>query len=231
MQNSSAASASHASMIIEHSVLRGKGLSFRFWHANLSRTARKYAGYIRTDLCPPIRGADLKWYSIIHFDTAENLNHWLKSGDRERLIQAGQKSFESYQFKSFTTGLEGWFSTKTGSEQLGLDPPAWKQNLTVVFALYPTIMLQSAVFAALGLMKGWSPSVSMLVNNLITSSILTWIIMPSVTRLFSFWLVPAYQEITPKNNVVGTVMIAAFLVLMALLFLYFEPHQSMNKYN
>jgi len=132
---------SHASMIIEHKVPWGRGLAFCFWHANLSRTARKYPGYIRTVLSSPIKGDSLKWYSIIHFDTSENLNRWLKSADREQLIQSGKTSFESYQFKSFTTGLEGFFSTKTGSERLGLGPAAWKQNLAVVFALYPTVMI------------------------------------------------------------------------------------------
>lgn len=217
----------HASLIIEHTVPIGKGLAFRFWHANLTRSAKKYQGYLRTDLCSPIKGKDLKWYSIIHFDTSENLNRWLKSDDREALIQSGQNHFDSYQFKSFNTGLEGWFSTKTGAERLGLGPPAWKQNLAVVFALYPVVMLQSMLFGALGIMQGWSPSVAMLVNNLITSSILTWAVMPLVTRLLNGWLVPAYQQSDRKNDLLGTLAIALLLVVMMILFVWIEsfyPH-------
>ncbi len=213
---------SHASLIVEHTVPKGKGLSFRFWHANLTRSAKKYPGFIRTDLCPPVKGRDLKWYSIIHFDTPEHLNQWLKSDDRETLIQAGQDLFESYQFKSFNTGLEGWFSTKTGTEHIGLGPPAWKQNLAVVFGLYPVVMLQSMMFTALGIMHGWSPSIAMLINNLITSSILTWIVMPFVTRLLGFWLVPAYQQSDQRKDVLGTVIISLALIAIAALFMTIE---------
>lgn len=216
--------ASSASLIVEHTVPKGKGLSFRLWHTSLTRSARKYPGFIRTDLCPPVKGQDLKWYSIIHFDTAEHLNQWLKSGDRELAIQSGQNHFASYQFKSFTTGLEGWFSAKAGAEQIGLGPPAWKQNLAVVFGLYPVVMLQSMVFGQLGIMQNWSPPLAMLVNNLITSSLLTWAVMPFVTKLLSFWLVPAYQPITTRNNLLGTSFVSAGLVIIAILFMWLGGH-------
>lgn len=211
-----------SSIVIEHTVPRGKGLAFRFWHANLTRTARKSDGYIRSDLCAPVKGRDLKWYSIVHFDSPENLQRWLKSEERELLIQAGQEVFESYQFKSFATGLEGWFSQKAGSEQMGLGPPAWKQNLAVVFGLYPVVMLQGMIFAGLGLMNHWSPASSMLVNNLITSSILTWFVMPWVSRMMSFWLQPAYLPIPKQKEVWGTIAIALSLILMAFLFTNLE---------
>ncbi|MGA7937025.1 MAG: hypothetical protein WCA35_25960, partial [Kovacikia sp.] len=203
---------------VEHIVPRGKGLAFRLWHARLTWSARQGAGFVRADLCPPVRGKDLKWYSIIHFDTPEHLNLWLKSEAREELIQAGQKIFASYQFKSFSTGLEGWFSSKTQSEQFGLGPSAWKQNIAVVLGLYPIVMLQSMLFNSLEIMESWSPASSMLVNNLITSSILTWAVMPLVTRSLSFWLQPASQPIPTKSNVFGTAIIAGSLIAMMVAF-------------
>jgi uncharacterized protein len=207
-----------ASLVVEHTVPKGKGFAFRRWHGSLTRSAKRSKGYIRTDLYPPVKGSQLTWYSIIHFDSPENLNQWLKSSDREELIEAGQKVFESYQFKSFATGLEGWFSRKTGSEQLGSGPPAWKQNLAVVLGLYPVVMIQSMLFTTFGIMKHWSPASSMLVNNLITSSILTWLVMPFVTRLIQFWLQPAHQAALPKTDLLGIGVITVSLAVMVLLF-------------
>lgn len=209
---------SSASLVIEHFVPRGKGLEFRWWHSKLTRSASRHKGYLRTDLCPPIKGSQLKWYSILHFDSSENLNRWLKSEDREKLIESGRKIFKTYQFKSFSTGLEGWFSHQTGSEQLGLGPPAWKQNLAVILGLYPVVMLQAILFNQLGLMRHWSPASSMLANNLITSSILTWIVMPFVTRLMNFWLQPAHQSMSTKINLLGTAIVAGLLGLAMALF-------------
>ncbi|UBF27712.1 hypothetical protein K9N68_07295 [Kovacikia minuta CCNUW1] len=208
----------HASFVVEHIVPRGRGLAFRLWHARLTWSARQYEGFVRADLCSPVKGKDLKWYSIIHFDTPEHLNLWLKSKQREELIQAGQKIFASYQFKSFSTGLEGWFSSKTQSEQFGLGPPAWKQNIAVVLGLYPIVMLQSLLFSHFGVMESWSPASSMLVNNLITSSILTWTVMPLVTKALRFWLQPANQPIAVKTNSFGTAIISGLLIAMMVAF-------------
>ncbi|NJM99595.1 MAG: hypothetical protein HC800_22825, partial [Phormidesmis sp. RL_2_1] len=211
-----------ASLVVEHTVPRGEGLAFRWWHSKVTRRAKRFEGHIRTDLCPPVTGAQpgqpMKWYSIVHFESPELLNKWMKSRDRETVIQSGRKTFSSYQFISFSTGLEGWFSGKTGTEQIGIGPPAWKQNAAVILALYPTVMLQSALFAALGFMQGWSMPNAMMVNNIITSSLLTWVVMPLVTRLLSFWLQPSPQPITLKTELLGSGVVIFALGLIVLLF-------------
>ncbi|MGD1860257.1 MAG: hypothetical protein ACFB0E_09835 [Leptolyngbyaceae cyanobacterium] len=208
-----------ASLVVEHTVERGKGLSFRWWHRKLTQSARGYKGYIRTDLCSPVHGSQqMKWYSIVHFDTPEHLNQWLKSRDRESMIDSGSQVFSSYRFMSFATGLEGWFSRQRGSEQFGLGPPAWKQNLSVVLGLYPVVMIQSLIFGALGILQGWSLPSAMIINNLITSSILTWAVMPLVTKVMGFWLYPASQPASNKVDWLGTAALAGALLLMVALF-------------
>lgn len=212
----------YASLVVEHTVPSGKGLAFRWWHSKVTQSAKRFKGYIRTDLCSPVKGpqADqpMKWYAIVHFESSDLLNHWLKSREREALIEDGRKIFASYQFMSFSTGLEGWFSRKTGTEQLGFGPPAWKQNAAVILGLYPTVMIQSALFAALGLMQSWSLPNSMMINNIITSSILTWAVMPLVTRRLGFWLQPAPQPTTWKTDALGAGIIVAALGVMVIVF-------------
>jgi uncharacterized protein len=217
-----------ASLVVEHTVSKRKGLAFKQWHTDLTQSAKQYEGYIRTDLCSPIQGSpiqgspiqgsQLKWYSLIHFDSPEHLHLWLKSGDREKLIESGQQFFKTYRFKSFSTGLEGWFSRKTGSEHLGLGAPAWKQNLAVILGLYPTVMIQSLLFAKFGIAQNWSLANSMLIGNFISSSILTWAVMPLILRLMSFWLQSTYEPMPKQTNALGVFLVACALVFMNSIF-------------
>ncbi|MGB3136507.1 MAG: hypothetical protein WBG38_16835 [Nodosilinea sp.] len=211
-----------ASLVVEHIVPSGEGMAFRWWHSKVARAAKNFEGHIRTDLCSPVKGQQpnqpMKWYSIVHFESPQLLNQWVNSSDRSVLINAGRKTFASYQFISFSTGLEGWFSRRTGTEQSGLGPPAWKQNAAVILALYPTVIVQTLLFSALGVMQSWALPNAMIINNIITSSVLTWGVMPLVTKFLGFWLQPNYQPTAWKKDALGAAVVTGALGLMVLLF-------------
>ncbi|QYO68150.1 hypothetical protein [Leptolyngbya sp. 7M] len=208
----------HASLIFESIVPKEQATAFQSWHSRLRQTARQFRGYIRTDLCPPVNAHQLKWYSIMHFESPEHLQDWLESDTREALLLEGQQFFETYQFKSFETGLEGWFSRQKNSDQVGLGAPAWKQNLAVILGLYPTVMVQTLLFAKLGIMQDWSLASAMLINNVISSSILTWTVMPFVTKTIQFWLQPAHQPTSSRSDLMVTGAITLSLIVMMMVF-------------
>lgn len=213
----------YSSLVTEHIVLKSKDFAFKMWHNRLVNRARNCPGFLQADLCPPLRCKDpvVKWYSIMHFDSPEHLNNWVESSYRKSLVESGQQIFNAYRFKSFTTGLEGWFSRQSGKlERAGLEPPIWKQILAVVLGLYPIVMLQSKLFTFLGIFNSWSPEIAMLANNLITSSILSLFVMPFVARRLRFWLQPAYHH-KESHNFLGTIIVAIALVMMVILFRHF----------
>ncbi len=209
----------YSSVVLEHIVSKTKNAAFNRWYKAMARLVEQQPGFLRIDTCPPLECVDdvVKQYSIIHFDTVNHLHDWLTSNQQTEILESGQDMFIDYKYKSFTTGLEGWFSQETGNRS-GLGPARWKQVLSVVLGLYPLVMTQSLLFAAMGLFTGWLPAAAMLINNLITSSALTYLVMPRIAKLFNFWLYPAYQERSRQSNLLGTAILLTAFGMMVIFF-------------
>jgi antibiotic biosynthesis monooxygenase (ABM) superfamily enzyme len=214
----------YSSVVIEYTVPQEKSWAFRKWHQGLVHAAHEFPGFIRADRHRPLpcQGGVLKWYSVVHFEQPEDLNRWLLSPKREALLKLGRDLFRSYKFKSFETGLEGWFSHHSGNELTGLGPPAWKQIISVVLGLYPVIMIQDWVIDALDLMKNWDPASAMLVKNLVTTCILTLVVMPLILRTLDFWLQPAHRRASMRIEIAGATFTIAAMV--AMVFVFSEMH-------
>ena len=207
-EQSSDSQAFYSSLVVEHIVVKTQRAAFERWYDVLRKTASRHPGFVRLDLNLPLFCEDdvIKWYSIVHFDSPEHLNSWVNSTERKLVTERGQEIFRAYRFKSFATGLEGWFSQRTdGDESRRLGPPAWKQILSVVFGLYPIVMIRIRLFPRTGVVGDWSPSAAMLLATI-------------VTRLMGFWLYPAYLETKWKAEILGAIIMALGLIFMAGIF-------------
>ncbi|MCU0549496.1 MAG: hypothetical protein MUC48_09130 [Leptolyngbya sp. Prado105] len=213
----------YSTVVLEHIVPSQNRAIFRKWHTTLIHSAKRHQGFLRADSPSPLHCLDgvVKWYSIVHFDTPNHLNVWLNSRDRATIVESGQKIFQNYKFKSFTTGLEGWFSTHAGQERSSLGTPPWKQVMSVVLGLYPLVMIQSKLIPNLSFLQSWSPAFVTLMSNFIVSSLLTWIVMPQITQALHFWLQPAFRLSDRKTNLLGSAIVLAALGLMVSVFQHF----------
>ena len=211
---------SNASIVIEYEVSEDKELLFRQWQSELRSAVNQFKGYLGTDIFPPIQGLHNKWYIAVHFDNPINLTDWLDSDSRHNLISVGRKSFAPYQYKELGTGLEGWFSYQGNSNKTKTRPTAWKQNFAVLFGLYPTVMIENLLFSHFHLMESWSLANRIFVSNLVSCSLLTWVVMPFVTRLLNFWLKP--QQPAVRINLIGTLLVFTCYGLMISIFHIFN---------
>jgi uncharacterized protein len=201
----------NASIVIEYDdIADDKEAQFLQWQAEIRAGLEQFDGYLKTDLCRPIHGMQEKWYIVVHFDSPAHLGEWLDSDIRHHIIGKGKKNFGPYRYK-IQTGFEGWFGKGTATST-----PAWKQNFAVLFGLYPTVMLETLFFSHFGVLDAWSLAPKMFVNNLISCSLLTWVVMPLTTALLNFWLKPQQstgdavgrESLSPtQTNLIGTLLI------------------------
>jgi len=83
-------------------------------------------------------------------------------------------------------GLSGWFTLP--DKPHAHPPPKPKMALVTFMGVYPLTSILPPLFARL--MPGWHPLLrNVLVTGLIVA-LLTWVVMPNLTRLFRRWLFP-----------------------------------------
>jgi antibiotic biosynthesis monooxygenase (ABM) superfamily enzyme len=87
---------------------------------------------------------------------------------------------------SFVTGLESWF-TLPGQPGL-VPPPPYKMALVTWLTIFPLI---TAIVAVTGpMLKGLPLAVRLAITTAIAVPLMTWVVMPRVTRLLRRWLYP-----------------------------------------
>lgn len=154
---------------------------FRRIYAQLSSEMSSFEGFLRSDLLEPVPGVQDEHVIVFSFASKQDLDRWLDSDERQRLVDDLMPLVEGDRTLSVVGGFAGWFPT-SGAPQ----PVRWKQAVVVLIALYPTTL-------TLGLLQRWLLpdahwALALFASNVLGIAILTWILMPRLTRWLSSWL-------------------------------------------
>lgn len=203
-------------VVLAHHVKPGCEGAFQHWHQTIVKVQRDMGLLVKEELYPPVPGLNPEWVTILSFKDRQSVDRWLNCPEREKLLEDLKPLVNDYTIEHIGTGLEGWFDL--GGET-SVEIPAWKQVLTVLFALYPTVMLLTLyvtpVFHRLSM--NWV----MLIGNLMSVSILTYFLMRFVSRAFQWWTNPKVPS--AKTDALGAAVIIGLLLIMAAGFGYLLP--------
>ncbi|MBA3718461.1 MAG: antibiotic biosynthesis monooxygenase [Actinobacteria bacterium] len=201
-----------ATVVVSHAVDPAREDEFRAWTLRLTEAERAFPGFRGTEMFPPVPGVQDKWTIVFHYDTEEHLNGWLESPQRQQLLEEG-RSFQDYELRRISSPFGAWFALDGGED--GAGPAQWKTALAVLVGLYPTVVLLTLGISEIWDGKLWA---TLLVGNILSVTLLTWVVMPVVTRALRFWLAPEPGQEAPRLDTLGAVVSIAFLTLAALVF-------------
>ena len=167
-------------------VKRGREREFEEWVSGILAAANGFPGYLGSEvLRPGDAPGDDEYRIVFRFDRKSNLRAWEESEERHRwLREAGPLIHE--ERVHVLTGLETWFTLpwKAGEPS----PPRYKMAIVTWLAVFPLITVILVLF---GPLLGLLPMLlRTLVLTAVMVSLMTYVIMPRLTRLFSFWLYP-----------------------------------------
>ncbi|WP_327585958.1 antibiotic biosynthesis monooxygenase [Nonomuraea sp. NBC_00507] len=199
--------------VISHNVRPGRERDFQRWQDKVRKTQEKFPGFLGFEAFEPVPGVQEHWVVMFRYDTREHLDAWLESDTRRKLLDEGRHYFADFDVRTVKSAFSGWF--RFNGETAREPPPNWKQAMSVLLGLYPTVMILNLTvgraFEAVRL-PGY---LAMFISNGLSVSILTWLMMPLVNRTFTSWLSPSGGGSVFTNIAGALVMVACMALCIA----------------
>jgi antibiotic biosynthesis monooxygenase (ABM) superfamily enzyme len=179
--------------VITTHVKPGADTAFLDWSARILRTQAGFPGYRGMYLQAPSEGQAF-WTSLIRFATPMQLDAWLASPERHRLVRESEALVEAWSGRRLGPPFAGWFP----AEAVGGTPPDWKQAMVVLLTLFPIVVLELRFLVPMT--QELDPVLGTFLGNAISVGLLAWPVMPLANRALDWWLrppLPRVRWITP----------------------------------
>ena len=148
--------------------------------------ATRFPGHLGVEVFRPHNPSSDDYRIVYRFDTREHLQAWLDSDEHAAWLQRAEPHAVGPMRRQFVTGLETWF---TLPDRPGTPPPPpYKMAVLTWVTIFPLITLVVVVLEPLLETLALVPRLG--VTTAVTVPIMTWIVMPRVTRLLRGWLYP-----------------------------------------
>jgi len=171
-------------VIISRRVKPGRFREFEEWISGISRVTAQFKGYYGVNIIPPSDPGNTEYVVIFRFDNYKNLKRWEDSPIRSEWLERSVDLTEGDAYIRKLGGLEYWF--RLPDNPLITPPPRYKMIVVTFIALFPAIILVSSVLDPL--LNPLPELLRLAIALICTLIIMTYGIMPLMTRLLAFWL-------------------------------------------
>lgn len=199
------------SAVISTRLKPGREDAYRAWEQRIAAAQSQAPGFQGYRFEPPIPNVQPDWLSILRFDSEANLQKWLDSPGRLKLLKEAEAFTDEYHARIVRTGFDQWFPAGDASPP----PTAWKQNMLVVLMLYPVVFLFGRLVQA-PILMGWAGMpfwLALFVGN-VASVILLSRLVPWVSRRFGWWLRPSDNRGRRRDLLGAAVVVGLYAAAM-----------------
>lgn len=196
--------------LVHHDVEPAKESAFVAALERLTELAERQPGYAGTIVFAP-SPSNARWVSVIRFRTDQQLHDWMGSTSRRDALPELRGQLES-DFRVVTHTAFG--STVRVVDGVAAATPNWKTNLTVLLVLYPTVMLLARFVDPLIRRLGTDVWLTMFLSQVISVSLLTWVLMPAAGVVLRRWLDPVTGAGWRESTAGALVVAAGYAVFL-----------------
>ncbi|VEP15601.1 conserved hypothetical protein [Hyella patelloides LEGE 07179] len=175
-------------VVISRRVKPGCEAAFEKFMSGITSAAMTFEGHLGTNVFRPSSRENNQYHIILKFDRASNLRVWEESECRKQwLARAESLRLEPATIRVIS-GLETWFTLP--SPKPIIPPPRYKMAAITLLAIFPLIQLVNLIFAPLLELLPLPLLLRSLIVTAIIVLLMTYVVMPRMTKLFSKWLYP-----------------------------------------
>ena len=198
-------------VVVTHRVDAEHVDEFLAWQNRLSKAESTFRGYRGSELFRPIEGLQDEWTALYRYDSAADLDAWLTSAERKKLLAEGN-AFHDFELRTIDNSFGSWFAFD-GKGEDAKPPSDSKSAIAVWVGLYPTVVLLTLALSPLK-MPLW---LGMLLGNLLSSLVMTFVTMPFyVNPMLKHWLHPPKGAPRKRVERRGLVIVVAAMAAWTL---------------
>ena len=173
-------SAGPVKIVIERLPRQGAEERLRVWAEEFVAEASRAPGHEGGSV---LSGRGGRHLILLRFASPSALEAWQRSPRYESLLREAEAVSNAGDESQVQSGLETWFTLADRPTPMK-PPPRWKMALVTWLALLPMVIALAFILAPLQLPFFLNASVS----TAIPVVMLTWVIMPRVTRALYGWM-------------------------------------------
>lgn len=162
-------------------VAPGREREFEDWYDGIIGAAAKFSGFLGAGVLRPT-GVGQDWHVVYRFADDGARARWESSPERAEWLRRADDFVEETGVRR-VSGLETWFAMPGRTAPA---PPRWKMALVTLLAIVPLVLLMNLTVQPM--LAGWPMVARTLVFAGVLTSLMTYVVMPRMTRVFRRFL-------------------------------------------
>lgn len=188
-------------VVISRRVQPGRHADYEQWVRDISGAVAQFPGHEGISVLRPGGPDSPDYVLVVRFASYEDLRRWERSDERRRFLDLLRPLTVDEGAWQQQTGLETWF-TLPGRPLPAGPPPRWRMAALTTLALYPLLVVTDAVIG--GRLVGLPFALRTALTTPVLVAIMTWALMPVVTRVAYRWLYPQASGATSPTQGAST---------------------------
>ena len=181
-------------VVVTRKVKQGREPEYEDWLRRLLEESKSMEGYLGATVQKPAAGSS-EYTSIFRFDSVDNLRKFEESELRAKYLrEVIDYVDEDAAWKKFT-GLEFWFSPPKGT--VIPQPSRFRMALVMIVVVFGLVL---SIGQLVGIIAAGVPSfIRLFVTISIEIFLMTYVLMPHITRLLAKWIYPTSKTVVASN--------------------------------